>query len=1092
MTNHFKLIGLAFLLFAISTGNAQDELLNIPNLSPQTPNAYQFTKHGEVAVNESTGSISPSIPLLNYIAGDINIPITLSYSGNGVKVAQDPTWVGINWNLMPAGVITRQVRDEIDEKATDHKFYSDNQLNNNLTHVLDYEDIHGGTWYDELSEIGNSTNKTDSEVDIFNYNFLGYSGSFYLDEAGAAHIVKYDKELDIDFIYAANNKSTIIITTPNGDKFFFGGTNASESSKSWVNSGAQSRSNMEFAQNAFYLYSIAPYGGGSISFTYENLNPVGTFFKIDTQEHLAKYVGTEGACGNGPSGYDHSERDIFLELESKVYLSKIESTFNDNHIQFNTLNLDARRRRLNNIVLTDINNATIKKVELSYLTDNNDGHSNAADNRYFLEQVDFLDKSLNKIKDYQLEYYLPTALPSKWSYNRDEGGYYNGDHVNNNNNTLLPNHLLFNNTIALADRSVNTTNIKYGSLTKIIYPTGGYSVFDYEVPVVDYTTSIVPYSMFVYHNDPTRNGETDYDDQLWYQQDGTFYFEAGEKITGNLIITTVGDLTNQNNVSVSAQKIGGGTSPYPFVFQIGNPENSTKTYNKDFTITILETGQYTFKLNLNAHSTLIGDNTVEIDVRAGLDIPDYQVQTPTYFPALRIKNVSTYTDGNTTPLVKRYYYNTKENIGSEINSLIRPATYVYNSSRRRGCSSGGIIPFSTDHYINLTASALNNVYGDDSGKILYPYVTISHGGNNFENGGIEKRFRVFPDSSPLPYFPDDEIYFTYGSNLSYANSTLLMETVFEYDEIFDLFTTKKITDYDYRNFGEVHTMHNIKAVTLTTSNIGPNDIRRFNFGLYDISSRRYQIEKVVTTSFPKSGTNSIVNLLEYDYGKYSGLPISIKNTGSKGTTEKKIFYPYQAEVYDQQITAAQKTILFQLDTEHRLDQPYMTWNYNDELRIGAQLTTFSDQWSGSRIWPQTESLAKATNTTLNSFEDVITYNNYNTYGKLTEVSFKNGPSTKFVYNSNQQVILKIENFDLSTMDDGVASGSECFYQDTYPESLVTVYEYDPINGNLISIKNPNCEILTYEYDPFNRLKLVKDEDGNILKDQEYHYKGQSN
>jgi hypothetical protein len=43
--------------------------LELPNLSPQSPNAFQFTKYGEVNVNESTGAISPSIPLYSYKYG---------------------------------------------------------------------------------------------------------------------------------------------------------------------------------------------------------------------------------------------------------------------------------------------------------------------------------------------------------------------------------------------------------------------------------------------------------------------------------------------------------------------------------------------------------------------------------------------------------------------------------------------------------------------------------------------------------------------------------------------------------------------------------------------------------------------------------------------------------------------------------------------------------------------------------------------------------------------------------------------------------------------------------------------------------------
>ena len=65
--------------------NLQGQEIELPNLSPQSPNAFQFTKYGEVNVNESTGVISPSIPLYSYKAGGIEIPIILIILGTLLK-----------------------------------------------------------------------------------------------------------------------------------------------------------------------------------------------------------------------------------------------------------------------------------------------------------------------------------------------------------------------------------------------------------------------------------------------------------------------------------------------------------------------------------------------------------------------------------------------------------------------------------------------------------------------------------------------------------------------------------------------------------------------------------------------------------------------------------------------------------------------------------------------------------------------------------------------------------------------------------------------------------------------------------------------
>ncbi len=58
----------------------------------------------------------------------------------------------------------------------------------------------------------------------------------------------------------------------------------------------------------------------------------------------------------------------------------------------------------------------------------------------------------------------------------------------------------------------------------------------------------------------------------------------------------------------------------------------------------------------------------------------------------------------------------------------------------------------------------------------------------------------------------------------------------------------------------------------------------------------------------------------------------------------------------------------------------------------------------------------------------------------------------------------------------------------FPPSLTT-YTYDPLIG-VTSITDPRGETIYYHYDNFNRLEYVKDAQGKILSENEYHYKNQ--
>ena len=55
-----------------------------------------------------------------------------------------------------------------------------------------------------------------------------------------------------------------------------------------------------------------------------------------------------------------------------------------------------------------------------------------------------------------------------------------------------------------------------------------------------------------------------------------------------------------------------------------------------------------------------------------------------------------------------------------------------------------------------------------------------------------------------------------------------------------------------------------------------------------------------------------------------------------------------------------------------------------------------------------------------------------------------------------------------------------------PSAKVTSYTYKHPVG-VSSITDPNNNTNTYEYDAFNRLVLIKDQDGNVVKKNEYSY-----
>ena len=53
--------------------------------------------------------------------------------------------------------------------------------------------------------------------------------------------------------------------------------------------------------------------------------------------------------------------------------------------------------------------------------------------------------------------------------------------------------------------------------------------------------------------------------------------------------------------------------------------------------------------------------------------------------------------------------------------------------------------------------------------------------------------------------------------------------------------------------------------------------------------------------------------------------------------------------------------------------------------------------------------------------------------------------------------------------------------------MISTYTYSPLIG-MTSQTDPNGVTTYYEYDSFGRLQYVKDDQGNILKMYDYHYR----
>ena len=1067
--------------------------LTLPSLSPQSPNTASLGKYGEVDVNESTGLISPSISLFKYEAGKITIPISLQYDGNGVQVNQEPTLAGINWNINNIGIITRVVNGRADElTTTNNRVYLSQQELNNLSGV----GVYGSQWYNQLYGFNNSN--SDSEVDVFNYNFFGYSGSFYLDKNNIVHLIKYDKELEITFLLGANNKSQFTVKSPQGDYYYFGGPDASESSRTLTN-GPSFYNNSPFTQNAFYLYQISFNKGGAVYFDYESYGGNNCNNKIAI---------TETAILKSTSQCDRNLVEIFSQVESLVKIKKIRNSFNNQIVNFetSTVNQCAGIYKLNSVSLVSSDNnleTTLKKIKLDYLTLNVE--TDVTKNKFFLQKVSFFDRNNQFVNKYDLSYNDLNLIPKKFSFAQDELGYFNGV---TSNTTLLP--YLFENPLiettyfsdesticgTLANREAFLSFARVGSLTKIAYPTGGNSEFEYELPYkgkkqlyINYNVNAIAApagSGYVPSPSYTFGTSTIYNEEFYPDGgDGPLNVTQAVRIKAVLNTTLIGSFTNQNKVSIYVTKLSlNGTSQEFLIGEYGNfPTNGGST-SQPFNY-ILQPGSYKFRLAIHKYSSGIS-NVILANVY--LKLPNGFRDA--FFPGLRIKKIKSFTSLNDVkPNIKRYFYNSVDNISNESyefspNYLTKNITYRPDYTAIDP-TTGSFIYYPTYEYTNLNSSSTRDIY--PGANFIYTKVTVSFGGDNFENGGKGMSFYSNPTQSTSQYNLGNYEILGYPFNFttfvnSSSNSLSSLNSVLEYECFYNSSKFRiSETKYNYDSTSN-SLISNVKTYKFV---LNTSFMQDYIYLLYDIKSLNQKLMSTVSKQFFYNTNNTqIVNTTTNTYttDKVS-LPSSVETTNSLNqVTKTNIYYKSDLNLSQPEFGALSTQDIARVP----LSDVIKTESFSNNVLLDTKQVLFKN-FSGN-VLPNIVKAKKGNNATT-ALEDRIVFDNYDFYGNPTSVLQKDGSKTRYIYNNNQQVILKIEDNNSGvTIDDGVNTINPCYYQQTYPSAMITVYNYDSVTNNLINIIDPKCDKTTYTYDTFGRLQSVKDKDGNTLSENQYNYK----
>ncbi|MCS6973594.1 MAG: hypothetical protein N2044_05620 [Cyclobacteriaceae bacterium] len=287
-----------------------------------------------------TGRLNVSLPLFNLVSRSLSVPVTLNYTSQGIRVNDIASWVGLGMSLQCGGIISRVMKGLPDEyigkvNPKGIKFDAFGYLNTlskvNLSNFANmtisqkrklakfsyWQILDGMNYGDGFPEAW------DTQPDEFYFNFGKYSGKFVFNQDGTIHTIPY-QNLKISKTII-NNESTgnipkitqFEVITEDGTIYVFGDNS--------LQSVEESKLEILSLQNNYQYVCLGYY-------TSQNLL-VYVYFRVPL---LAVTQLSNGILVNDDFRVpDNASLSTFNFFTSAWYLKEIRSPNNDDFITFN-------------------------------------------------------------------------------------------------------------------------------------------------------------------------------------------------------------------------------------------------------------------------------------------------------------------------------------------------------------------------------------------------------------------------------------------------------------------------------------------------------------------------------------------------------------------------------------------------------------------------------------------------------------------------------------------------------------------------------------------------------------------------------------
>lgn len=1054
------LTGIIFLILSLESFS-QDYFKTRNNIVTfPSPKAWSFMNYGNYSVSHYTGTIDIGVDLFSEKVQNFDLKLGVSYNFLDNKPSTLPSQLGLGFSLNIGGCVTRVVRGLPDEKNgyianAGNKQYFQQNSTNYINDVI-RRDI-------------------DNQPDIFYYKFGDYAGSFYFDDN--KNIVQDNfSNMKIEVIYGASDIYGVVFIDHQGVKYEF--KNYEESTYSPKTLGANGRYN-----SAWWITKITFPNAEAIEFEYY---PTGFDFLNGNYLQAYELFEEQGIVSLATIDNIYNS-SVQLRTHFETYLKKV--TFPNGSINFSFSNrLDKggeKAKKLDEITILNKDSRLIKRFNFSFYENQTERfklkkivESNGNESTVLREFVYNGMKLPWNSRDNSAPYYSDAV---------DFWGFYNGE-LGNINQSPIP---LKKYKDAIYGKAIRTSNLEFAKaeiLEKVVYPTGGFTSFEYELN--DFNEQGESYSLAEDGQFETANYQFDYEEGQFYQDPYQITFTLDEKTSVSLIkhakiepagsnFKWINRLPGKNYEEQIVELV-------PGTYNLGNLLNANYLLHSDNSDIISADGRAQFKykvantgsnkayggglrigkvINNNGEKNLskryVYKNTLESDVSSGI-----LTLMPTYFIDAKDISLTGYFSSS-TPILS---YNESEIIGyAKVFEVLDDGSYTeYNYTSFRDYPDE--IYFSMDNvfFKRLLCPRMSerNMRGKLTAKYIYSSDKrlLSSEEYNYETvSDVRTKSVSYVLVNPLiavTRFRADGS--SYSDNISFTFSSLYSKLL-----PFRVPTKKTVKDYS-----------GITPVVYTEEYEYSNPLHSFVTATKSINSKSDSIRNLMIYPLDySSGTEELINR------NIVGIPVEniglIKSGGSTNIISG------QLNKYDNLGVLAEG---FDLNKKFKLSEFKISNQLQGKLPDLKNRQPFSPDVNYSSVFKVVSKSVK------NKPQEIQQLTNHTVYlwgynGQYPIAEIKNAtyaevetvltPATIDNLNSNQTE---------AAMETLIKNVSDKLRSDSrLAKSMVTTYTYSPLVG-MTSKTDPRGIIEYYKYDGMQRLQAILDHLNYVSKSFDYHYR----